>query len=73
MLIAAGAGREIAGQHLHGGGLAGAVRAQQTEHLAATQVEVDRRALPYCPRSCGTSSRAETVSSALVVSGTDGV
>jgi hypothetical protein len=32
MLIAAG-GCEVAGQHLHGGGLAGAVRSQQTEHF----------------------------------------
>ncbi len=35
------AGRQQAGQHLHGGGLAAAVRAQETEDLALADAEVD--------------------------------
>jgi hypothetical protein len=35
------AGRQQARQHLHGGGLAAAVRTQETEDLAAADAEVD--------------------------------
>ena len=35
--LAAGRG-EIAGEHLHGGGLTGTVRAEQTQDFAATEL-----------------------------------
>ncbi|VTM08014.1 Uncharacterised protein [Pseudomonas aeruginosa] len=35
----AGAGREEAGKHLHGGGLAGAVRAEEAQHLSGRHPE----------------------------------
>ena len=37
----AGTRRQIAGQHLHGGGFAGAVGAEQAEHFAAPHFQVD--------------------------------
>jgi len=37
----AAGGREIAGQHLHGRGFAGAVGAQETEHFPAFELEID--------------------------------
>ncbi|CAM5527602.1 hypothetical protein SSTU70S_03289 [Stutzerimonas stutzeri] len=45
---AAGGRREEAGQHLHGGGLAGAVRAEKAQHLARLDAErqgIHRRVL----------------------------
>ena len=37
----AGAGRKIAGKHLHGGGLAGAIGPQETQHFASGDAEID--------------------------------
>jgi hypothetical protein len=38
---AAGARREVAGDELHGGGLARAVGSEKTQHVALGQVETD--------------------------------
>ena len=40
MLISAGGRREIAGQHLHGGGFAGAIGTEKAQNFAALDFEV---------------------------------
>jgi hypothetical protein len=52
---AAGARRQEARDHLHGGGFAGAVRPQKAQHFAAADLEVDARTAAMGPKLLGQS------------------